>query len=281
MKNRYTPFGYGIEDGKFVIVPGEAEIVRGLFRDYVAGKSLKTLAEELTKKQVPYLPGKWQWNKNRVSRLLGGSRYLGDADFPQIITPEVYAMAEEKRQAWTVYDVAEPVDVINEAVVPIYCGKCGAPTKRIWNKSDQKRLCTDLDCRRGYRIRDGQFSEMLTSLLKNVDVTDTAVVPEEYTQELRHLENDLARLMNMAQPDGGQLRSLIFQIAAKKYEIASYGKHITEKLRADLHRVGLSDFITRRQVMDIVQSITLLSEEEMEVTLINGQVVRKEVHCGK
>ena len=68
MDNRYTPFGYHVEDGAISIAETEAAIIRQIFSDYIGGKSLKEIAAELTVRKVEYLPQKWQWNKNRVVR---------------------------------------------------------------------------------------------------------------------------------------------------------------------------------------------------------------------
>ena len=65
MDNRYTPFGYHVEDGAISIAETEAAIIRQIFSDYIGGKSLKEIAAELTVRKVEYLPQKWQWNKNR------------------------------------------------------------------------------------------------------------------------------------------------------------------------------------------------------------------------
>ena len=35
-----TPFGYKIQDGEYIIVPNEAEIVRYIFESYVSGNGM-------------------------------------------------------------------------------------------------------------------------------------------------------------------------------------------------------------------------------------------------
>ena len=56
MDNRYTPFGYHVEDGAISIAETEAAIIRQIFSDYIGGKSLKEIAAELTVRKVEYLP---------------------------------------------------------------------------------------------------------------------------------------------------------------------------------------------------------------------------------
>ena len=85
VKNRNIPFGYCMVNGKYALNAPEAEAVRKIFADYIGGKSLKTIAAEMT---VPYNTGKVVWNKNMVCRVLGNRKYVGENGYPQIITSE-------------------------------------------------------------------------------------------------------------------------------------------------------------------------------------------------
>lgn len=55
LKNRSIPFGYCMVNGKFALNAIEAETVRKIFANYISGKSLKTIAAEMT---IPYNSGK-------------------------------------------------------------------------------------------------------------------------------------------------------------------------------------------------------------------------------
>lgn len=90
VKNRNIPFGYCMVNGKYALNASEADAVRKIFADYIGGKSLKTIAAEMT---VPYNTGKVVWNKNMVCRVLENRKYIGENDYPQIITSEDFNMA--------------------------------------------------------------------------------------------------------------------------------------------------------------------------------------------
>lgn len=64
--NRMISFGYGYKDGKLIVVESEAEIVKSIFTDYINGKILKEIADELTIKGIDFFNGKCCWNKNMV-----------------------------------------------------------------------------------------------------------------------------------------------------------------------------------------------------------------------
>ena len=55
--NRMISFGYGYKDGKLIVVESEAEIVKSIFTDYINGKILKEIADELTIKGIDFFNG--------------------------------------------------------------------------------------------------------------------------------------------------------------------------------------------------------------------------------
>ena len=76
--NRMISFGYGYKDGKLIVVESEAEIVKNIFTDYINGKILKEIADELTIKGIDFFNGKCCWNKNMVFRIIENKKYIGE-----------------------------------------------------------------------------------------------------------------------------------------------------------------------------------------------------------
>ena len=72
--NRVIPFGYAVENGRHIPHPSESQIVRRVFADYLGGGSLLRIAQTLTAEKVEFLPGRFDWNKNRVKRILEDER---------------------------------------------------------------------------------------------------------------------------------------------------------------------------------------------------------------
>ena len=70
-------FGYIMENGRFIIDQKCSDKLVQMVQDYCGGKSLKTIAAELTEAGTEYAPGKCVWNKNRVQRVLTDKAYLG------------------------------------------------------------------------------------------------------------------------------------------------------------------------------------------------------------
>ena len=94
LKNRSIPFGYCVVNGRFAVNENEAEFVRKIFADYIGGKSLKTIAQNLNEKiKIPYNSGKEKWNKNMVCRILENKKYIGKNGYPKIISSADFELA--------------------------------------------------------------------------------------------------------------------------------------------------------------------------------------------
>lgn len=112
-------------NGKYALNAPEAETVRKIFVDYISGKSLKTIAVEMT---IPYNMGKALWNKNMVCRVLENRKNIGESGFPRIVTAEDFmqaarikaerntyrkpALQDEPRQAEATITEYKPTDEI-------------------------------------------------------------------------------------------------------------------------------------------------------------------------
>ena len=86
-----APFGYQLVDGKnLAIVEDEAKIVRWIFDRYLAGHSVKMIAENLTAKNIPTAWGKQIWQENAVRKILGNVKYIGHALCQKTYTTNVF-----------------------------------------------------------------------------------------------------------------------------------------------------------------------------------------------
>jgi DNA invertase Pin-like site-specific DNA recombinase len=71
-----APFGYRRQGPKLVIVPAQATIVEKVFRDYVAGVSVRALAQALNKAELPTGTG-GEWTRSAIGRMLANVAYTG------------------------------------------------------------------------------------------------------------------------------------------------------------------------------------------------------------
>ena len=183
LKNRYIPYGYTMENGDIVIEQSEAKIIRYIFETYIAGATLKDIADRLTAEQVVYSEKKTEWNKARVMRILDNVKYLGDDTFPQIIDEGLFAEAARQktaRQRTTPADTEQEIHVLKGYIV---CGKCGCVMKRRVErkcKYKERWYCSNPDCDNNVHIRD-------TVILKKVQTLTMRMVEDDYTPEERKM----------------------------------------------------------------------------------------------
>ncbi len=116
LKNRSIPFGYCMVNGKYALNTIEAETVRKIFADYIGGKSLKTIAAEMT---IPYNASKTVWNKNMVCRVLENLKYIGENGYPQIVTSEDFRQAAQIKAERNTYRKPAPQDEQQQPEVAI------------------------------------------------------------------------------------------------------------------------------------------------------------------
>lgn len=112
-------FGYKVENGEYIVVPEEAEIIRKVFNDYVNGKGLLTIAKELNAMGVrthrgnkienrtveywlnnPLYIGKTRWNPDgKLSRnYTADTAIITDGPHEPIIDIETWDKAQKKMQ---------------------------------------------------------------------------------------------------------------------------------------------------------------------------------------
>ena len=67
------------EDGRLVIVPEEAEIVKRIYREYLEGASLARIGDGLEADGILTGAGKKQWLATTIKKILSNEKYIGDA----------------------------------------------------------------------------------------------------------------------------------------------------------------------------------------------------------
>ncbi len=130
-----APYGYRSEDGKLVVVPAEAAVVRRMFRECAEeGRSQREIARRLNRDGIPAQRG--TWTQGTVSKLLRSPVYAGklrfhDELFPgthePIIDIDLWSKAEQLREANTRTRRGRTPSA-NHLLAggTLRCGRCGA-----------------------------------------------------------------------------------------------------------------------------------------------------------
>ena len=225
-KTRFIPYGYTIRDGRTVVEHNEAEIIRYIFDEYIKGASLKDLAENLTRRKIPYTEKSDVWDKARIARIIDNSKYLGDGDYDPIIDEDTYegaVSAKTARQRNTVERECEGIALLRNRVK---CEKCGSPmVRRICSKRNIKEswTCTNDEC--GYRLRisDGDLLLKITLLMNRIIENTELMIPKPKTRPkdsptVAALQNEIDIELNRGNPSQEYVVSKVCDIASQLYK---------------------------------------------------------------
>lgn len=81
----YPPYGYKNEDGKMIIVPEEAEIVKKIYAASLAGIGSYKIAKDLNARGIPTKKN-GNWTASTVKGILTNEKYTGDVIFQKTYT---------------------------------------------------------------------------------------------------------------------------------------------------------------------------------------------------
>ena len=92
-----VPFGYWL-DGQEVPITHEqySPIVQMVFQSYAKGMSLTALANELESQSIPNQKGRPAWSHSCIRNILTNPVYLGDKEFPALVTRELFAQVQSR-----------------------------------------------------------------------------------------------------------------------------------------------------------------------------------------
>jgi hypothetical protein len=295
MKQRNIPYGYAFKNGENIPHPDESKIVRRIFADYLAGKSLLILAQALTAEGVEFLPGRCDWNKSRVKRILEDTRYYGNDTYPAIIGEDIHragkALMRERR---TVKDSNNNFNRNQSEIpfrlpCPVECA-CGAKMKRRCDTrrvtSQQLWTCKNPDCKRVININDeallGEITGLLNRLIHDPSLIRISATEPDPPMEVRRLQNEVSRQIDSFDFDKDQVKADIFSLAAEKYRQADDKKIIAQMLRAEFERqrVDAADHplsLFSPELLDRTAIRVQFDETgAAAIVLKNGQHIRKE-----
>lgn len=285
-KNRCTaPFGYTMEMGRLIVHPGEGEIVRAMFAGYLAGASLKDIAEKLSAHKVEYLPGESGWNKNRVKRILEDARYLGEGQFPALVDEAVFRAVQEQKQDRNDRKVIQPESHICQITIPVVCAACGTAMTRTHHTRRKTADAWDCPCGARVWLADSDLLAGITEVLCLLVADPTLITEEPGEQdeerqlEIRRLQNEVNRQLEGSGFDRDAVQRDIFALAAEKFKSLP-DKTTTLLLRAAFEK-SAPPVTFPRALLEATATQVLLGGGGVSIKLKNGQIIGKdEDHAG-
>lgn len=203
------------EDGLPKIVESEAKIVREIYRRFLDGKTVRSIAEYLTDQRIPTPKGKEKWSVATIMSILSNEKYKGDAllqktytaDFltkkqkknngevpqyyiknshPAIIDPDTFELVQQeierrrpkRRQLYKNSPFA----------AKIICGECGSfYGRKVWHSSSEKYRKSIWQCNHKY---DGKEAVCTTPNLveEEIETAFVKAINQLLVQKDQHLQ---------------------------------------------------------------------------------------------
>ena len=287
LKNGNVPFSYKSflgyrkgADGKPEIDEEQAVIIRRIFSEYLAGKSLLDIAKGLTADEIPTARGKTNWSSARVQSILTNEKYKGDAllqktyvvdciskkskknngelpmyyvenNHPAIIERAVFDRVQEEisrrnskkkvKQIGTKTELGKYSSKYALSEI-LYCGNCGTPYRRCtWSKNGKKKIVWRCISRLDYGKKYCKDSPSIEeSVLHNA-------IAEAITKKAQMEKADVARIRrHIEMYQNSQDTS---SILAKQERLKTIQEHINQLTDMDSEAAQSGDFDTQFEIL--------------------------------
>lgn len=277
-------YGYGMEYGSITVNASQKEVIQRIFEDYIAGNSIRQIMLTLNAGDTLSADGK-TWTHSAVGRLLNDRRYLGDIVYPAIISEEIFAQAQAKRQ--------ETNEALGRAAKTglekppydgmIFCGDCGRRFywihyrgKVYWECSlhYQGKRAKGGTCGNARQITDLEIQKAFI-LLQNRIFDGVLEVRQPAKRSTKRLETLKAKYGEMLADAGSyeekSLADIIFWITAEEYAQSSGAEDriIMQTVQEAGRTAEFQADVFRKVVRKVMVTETGLCFE-----LINGQKVQ-------
>ena len=276
---RKIPFGYMIRDGVVQPHPQEADAVRYIFGQYLAGASLLAIAEDMTQQGVRYHQHTAEWNKNMVKRILENTKYIGESGYPRLVPDEDFAAAQRQRVERSTYAPlsADIRPVQGKAV----CGLCGAKLVRGTRSHGRVRWkCQNPDCGQSISLGDDALAELVNGRLRELAQSPhllTAPEPRRAapTLDAIRLQNELTMALNRGSEKPEYLKTLALAVTAQRYGQLPdpTPAHDLEQLRTRLEQNRANADTLADLLRTAVRAVRLTPEKKVELELVNGTII--------
>lgn len=280
MSLRYIPYGYKFENGKPVLHPDECEVVKEIFDQYHGGASLKSIAENLSQRQVEYIPGKADWNKARIKRILENSKYAGENGYPAIIEKEQFVAANVKKMNANKCKPTIDADIklFKEYII---CADCGEKLNRRFDSRFAEPV--SWKCPKcGWSVKLGDEAlkadvvAIMNQLIANPSLTEIEESPPEvHSLEGKRLVNEFHRALDDHASEE-ELLEMVLQIMAEKYTALADAPAITARLAADFSKAQPQSTFQKEIFLRTVRHIRLGGDGKITLELQNGKITERD-----
>ena len=276
---RKTPFGYVIQGGLIQSHPQEADTVRYIFGQYLAGASFLAIAEDMTRQGVRYHQHTAEWTKNMVKRILESIKYIGMDGYPQLVSVKDFAAVQSQRINRNTYaPLSTNLRPVRGKTV---CGICGAKLTRGTRSHGRVHWkCQNPDCGQSISLGDDTMAELVNGRLRELAQSPhllTAPEPQRAapTLDAIRLQNELTMALNRGSEKPEYLKALALAVTAQRYGQLPdpIPAHDLEQLRTRLEQNRANADTLADLLRTAVRAVRLTPEKKVELELVNGTII--------
>lgn len=265
-----------MKDGKLYALDEEAQIVRKIYMDYMSGRSLKSIATELTSMGVTYYLEKTVWSKNIISRILADPRYAGADGYPVIISQDDFEHASGRKSAMGGAQ-AEIPEMTAEVKSKMVCACCGQNMGRRnkW-RCREKWLCPS-GCKVDVYLSDDHIFDTILNIMNRVrncpDLLRWYTSSAEYvpSMEVIRQSKEIDRLMEQRGVEFGVISGMVLKCVESKYECCPLdrSKAMTDALVDKYRKMVPVNELDITLIRETVEKISINRNGTLTVTFIN------------
>ena len=295
-------------DGQPEIVPEQADIVRRIYNDFLAGATYLEIAKQLTEENVPTMGGGNRWFSERIKSILKNEKYKGDALLQKTyITDPISKRVKKNNGELPMYYVenSHPAiverrifDRVQEEIARragkkkvkqtgtktelgrysgkyaltelLYCGECGTPYRRCtWSRDGKKKIVWRCVSRLDYGKKYCKNSPSVEeSRLHNA-------IAAAITKKANSEEINIGGIMNHIESFGSQRDT--DGIIQRQRRIAEIEKVIDDlaRLNSDEAQSGELDYKFSELYAELYSVKDELEEMQSDVSALDGDMLNE------
>ena len=265
-----------IKNGNITTEPKEVYVVVKIFDEYLSGKSLNDIANQMQIYGIPYHPNEANsWNRNMVKRIIENEKYLGTEKYPQLIDEIKFKKANEikTKKAANLCIVPESINDIRKLTV---CAQC---RKRMFRTQNGIWTCKTARCIGiKHQVTDQMIISavlnILNSVIANPSLLDAGGELSIYTPNghVAKQTNEINRMLDHTEIDYERIKAELFKLVEMKYKCCSYddvpqNTQYLKKLFSDVKQLNSLDIELLKKT---VRYIVIHCYASIRIELING-----------
>lgn len=164
--------------------------------------------------------------------------------------------------------------------MPVICSECSGQMRRTHHPKlaiTERWICTE--CGQSIGIFDEELISKITDNLNYLIHNPTLIKSNselDKSVDTIRIENEINRMLEIADVDKNILQQKIFELAALKYTDLDSGSYISEQIKSEFENAESLKQISLSLLMKTTQAVQLNINAQISLVLKNNQIIGKE-----